>query len=137
MTFRAGNKGHGVNFRFRYFTDSSSIFLPDLSGKQSQYLENLPDLCVNAGVSSSFCDRIRDEGRALAPAILSHLICSSQERAVYLIIGFLDFISMFSFMSQMCNISGHVQTVLSWGATLPCLMPDFDRMQGRGFLKIP
>lgn len=65
VTFRAGNKGHGVNFRSRYFTDSSSLFLRDLSGRQSRYLENLLDVCVNAGVSSSFLDRSRDEGEGL------------------------------------------------------------------------
>ena len=66
VTFRAGNKGHGVKFRFRYFTDFSSISLPDFSGKESRYLENFLDLCVNAGVSSSFLNRIRDEGESLA-----------------------------------------------------------------------
>jgi hypothetical protein len=66
VTFRAGNKGHGVNFRSGYFTDFSSIFFPDLSGRQSRYLEISLDLCVNAGVSSSFLNRMEDEGEGLA-----------------------------------------------------------------------
>lgn len=73
-----------MNFRSRYFTDFSSIFLPDFSGKESRYLENFLDVCVNAGVSSSFLDRIRDEGESLALRYsLSSDLLFSRERGFF------------------------------------------------------